>query len=88
MNNPVEMKQGPLQRVLPLALLVVAGAAAVGFGLRAVAQQPVTPAAPTATAAPAAAPPAAAAAASDDPPAEDESLRQSADNNISFPVDI
>ena len=76
MNKSTQVQRSELRHRLPLLLLIAAGAAAVGVGMFAVAQQPATPTAP------------ATATTTEEPPAEDESLRQSADNNISFPVDI
>lgn len=78
--------------------LWIFGLAAIGVGLRAVAQAPAQPAAQTSAPTPAqttpqtpAAPvlPASAAPTKSAQPATDEpDLRQSADNNVSFPVDI
>ncbi len=72
--------------------LALGGLLAVAVALRAVAQQPAAenPPPPASTAsAPASAPAAATpAAATGELPPEEESLRQSADNNVSFPVDI
>lgn len=62
-----------------LSLVVIAaGVVTIAFGLKAYAEQNTAPV-------PAAAVPDPQSAAA---PPEDESLRQSADNNISFPVDI
>jgi hypothetical protein len=72
-------------------ILLATGGVAVGFGLRAVAQQAPPAAVPAAAApAPAATEPVPAVAATEKAPdvTEDSDLRQSADNNISFPVDI
>lgn len=76
-----------LRRILVLLALIGAGGGALLLGLRAMAQAPTTSAAPapsTPAASPQAVPAPAQPAAADD----DLELRQSADNNISFPVDI
>lgn len=83
------------RRLLALLATIACGAAALGFGLRALAQsapagQPAAASAPppAASATPPAAAPAVPASDGAAAPDDDPQLRQSADNNLSFPVDI